>query len=638
MIDNYVVIDIETTMDHKTIRLAGMYVASLDSSFIAEDSITFESYCRLYIDKDTVIYTWNGARFDFRILKDVWGIDLYDKGKHIDGMLLAKMLFPDWYKYSLDSAAKTLGVASEKGHIDDYDTAPIAELSTYLLLDLQVTRQCCDVMLKRHAMPCFRSLESFESAIQLENKVAELCEEQCQVGVRFDIIKAKFILETIETRMEEIEREVEPHLPMWPIPSSKLHNPPKIQFKIDGSPSLLIKNYAAKYGYSLLREDGSVYAGKPGIAMRYKLPLTRPLVTEEKLTLSNQTALKSWLQSIGWKPTEWNVKKDSSGKYVETSPRLTLKDTKEPCPDLKRLGVSWIDLVSEWLMLRSRHNVIESSNGTGWLNSLTEEGGGVSTVKPDADTLGANTARWTHKGVANIPRVSSPYGKELRSLFCARPGKVWVGWDASSLEACMEAHYTYPIDKEYSKELMEGDPHTKNLSLIGPLKDRDHAKTFKYGITYGAQAAKVASILGVSEEEGKYWFDKFWEGNMALRKLKQELEEVADSEGWIPALDGRKIKSRSKHSRLNALFQSAGAITMKYAMFIADMEIKKRYPGKAVGLIRYHDEEIWECDPDIAKEVGAIGVASIKAAGKYLKLNVPLDAEYKIGLNWAQVH
>jgi hypothetical protein len=51
-----------------------------------------------------------------------------------------------------------------------------------------------------------------------------------------------------------------------------------------------------------------------------------------------------------------------------------------------------------------------------------------------------------------------------------------------------------------------------------------------------------------------------------------------------------------------------------------------------------HDEKVWDCPPDIADEIGQLGVKSIVKAGEYLKLRVPLDAEYKIGKSWATVH
>lgn len=55
-------------------------------------------------------------------------------------------------------------------------------------------------------------------------------------------------------------------------------------------------------------------------------------------------------------------------------------------------------------------------------------------------------------------------------------------------------------------------------------------------------------------------------------------------------------------------------------------------------LLSYHDELNTECTPEIADKVGAILKKGIQMAGKRLKLACPMDGDYKIGHNWAEVH
>ena len=51
-----------------------------------------------------------------------------------------------------------------------------------------------------------------------------------------------------------------------------------------------------------------------------------------------------------------------------------------------------------------------------------------------------------------------------------------------------------------------------------------------------------------------------------------------------------------------------------------------------------HDELQFECEPKHASDLSTSLVVSAAAAGEYYKLRVPIEAEAKIGNNWAEVH
>jgi hypothetical protein len=120
--------------------------------------------------------------------------------------------------------------------------------------------------------------------------------------------------------------------------------------------------------------------------------------------------------------------------------------------------------VIRYLSLRNRRSTLESTSDEekGWLNNerLAYDGrlgAGASGYTP--------TFRKKHSTVVNLPKADGKvvYGTEIRSLFRAkRPGYVLVGYDASGLEARVEAHYTkgYPGGEAYAYDLIEGDIHT----------------------------------------------------------------------------------------------------------------------------------------------------------------------------------
>ena len=51
-----------------------------------------------------------------------------------------------------------------------------------------------------------------------------------------------------------------------------------------------------------------------------------------------------------------------------------------------------------------------------------------------------------------------------------------------------------------------------------------------------------------------------------------------------------------------------------------------------------HDEMQLQVREDLAVTVGELAVNAVKLAGHSYNLRCPLDAEYKIGNNWADTH
>ena len=645
MSHEYAALDLETRTDFETIRLTGVKYAGVETDMkcvvYAMRSI-FETVDLLADLKGKTVLTWNGARFDLPLLrhKGFTSLDF----RHTDVMQLFKIVFHDEKKFSLEYWGNKV---FKKGKVEgiDYDNSDLSDLMVYLDRDLDLTLSLFNWIIKQ---PRFKAMkiENIERALKMEERVAQLVSEQVRKRVLVDKLLGYRTLHSICEEMKEIEEDLAKELPVVNIPPNKLDHPPKIQFKKDGEPSAVLLKYLDRHGFGASYNSSVKQWRAVSRTSRFNitLPLTAPLTTQMKLEPKHQAQIKEYLlDRLGWFPTEYNVRKQSDGTYKETSPRLTLKESGEPCPNLDKIKVTWVADLALWLKLRNRKNVLQSDNGTGWLPLASDYNRVYSeySIPSDADTLGANTARWTHKVIANVPRPKSFMGTEMRSMLCAREDKVWVGWDASALEARVEAHYTHPLDPMYANELVDGDVHQRNLEKLPAVGDRDGAKKFKYAVTYGAKAPKLARTFDWTPFEAETVFNDFWKGNAALRQLRDNLEEhwMRNDKKFIMGLDGRIILTRSKHSLLNALFQSAGAIIMKYAMVVASNKIKSEFSEEeAYGLIRYHDEEVWECNPEHAQRIAEIGVASIVAAGKYLGLRVPLAGEAKIGNNWAEVH
>ena len=316
------------------------------------------------------------------------------------------------------------------------------------------------------------------------------------------------------------------------------------------------------------------------------------------------------LQEKGWQPKKFTEK----GQVIVDESTLAGVDIPEA------------RAIAEYLLIQKRVAMVES-----WIESVSE----AQRIHGKVITNGAVTGRMTHHSpnMAQVPSVGSEYGGECRELFTVPEGYKLVGIDASSLELRMLAHYMK--DKDYAKEVVEGDIHTKNQNAAG-LQTRAQAKTFIYALLYGAGPAKIGKIVGGSAKDGQKLIDTFLRNTPALQALRNKIEKLS-VQGSLPGLDGRKLQIRSAHAALNTLLQGAGAIVMKQALVLLDEGIRKKGLD-AKFCANVHDEWQLEVAEKDAQTVGELGVDSIRKAGVVLGMRCPLDGEYKVGNNWKDTH
>jgi hypothetical protein len=280
---------------------------------------------------------------------------------------------------------------------------------------------------------------------------------------------------------------------------------------------------------------------------------------------------------------------------VYTNPTLTVGMEKQVDPELEKLSEKfpYAQEISHYLTYKHRRNSIlgggidpddEDDVQKGFLSANRVEVDGR--IPTPADTCGAATSRFKHRLVANIPRVSSMYGSEMRELFGVDEYFYQMGYDFDSLEAKVEAHYTYRYEggPEYGVSLTAEKPndcHTVLAAYISTLLGRPFprgtAKNVKYGCSYNAQIARVAKTVGCTIEEATIIFNAFWEKAFPLKQLKEAMQAYWESTGgkkFLLGIDGRKLPIRSKGNVINTAFQSCGVICAKRAMVLHDRYLK----------------------------------------------------------------
>lgn len=392
--------------------------------------------------------------------------------------------------------------------------------------------------------------------------------------------------------------------------------------------------------------------------------------------------------------------KEDKPVRVPTSPSVRVGVEKELCPSLTSLGekVGFAKDFSLYLTYKHRKSSIAGGDiedmdfdteypNTGFLSMYREVDQRVATP---AIEIGANTNRYRHIGIANIPRPTSTYGEEMRKLFGAGKKSVFYGFDFASIEARIMAHYVfnYTDGEELGKTFVAEKPndlHTKMAEVMGI--PRSEAKSINYGIIYGASWKKIKKMTGKSDEDSKVIVDNFWSTAVALKEFRDKAVDFWKNTGnsYVPAIDGRKIFIRSEHSILNALFQSAAVIYAKYVTVELMQKLEEDYklcidPFEAkpdvCSMIEYHDEVDMFANPKLFKfeifetkenaevfiqnwsgeQLSALGhnknkyyvclpnsisistTQVMRKIEKDFKINVPMGFEFMLGNTWYDCH
>lgn len=515
----------------------------------------------------------------------------------------------------------------------------------------------------------------WDQAIKVENKLADKAIRRELLGFWFDKEAAIKALADLNNKMYVLRNNVEPILPPKPMNKGELDECtlPMRQLSKDNQPSKFLLNFIGKHECYL---NGNIltYKGKL-YKLPFHEPLeTFAAATIDNLDHVKMYLISLGWVPTEWK--ERDLTKDSkkqninyekrikalykwyeetaAGKYTEqrfglldidrneilneysillrndrpvrvpTSPNVRVGLEKELCPNLVKLGdkVAFAKDFALYLTYKHRRNSIaggdteemdfdtESPN-TGYLALYRPEDSRIPTPSIE---IGASTCRYKHIGVANIPRATSIYGKEMRSLFGCGDKAFQLGFDFSSLEARIQGHYciNYTNGKELAKMLLAEKPNDwHSITAVKLGMSRTDVKSVNYAVLYGAQIAKIMKMLACSKERATEVYNGFWEASPALKELKEKVEQYWESTDrkYVLGIDGRKIFIRSKHSILNALFQSAGVISTKYTTIFIYQELEKMgfctdpLVGKpdVCSMIEYHDEAQFYINPKLAK-------------------------------------
>ena len=535
------------------------------------------------LQKADKIIGHNILGFDIPVIKKLTGVDLYDANKVVDTLVLSRLFNPTREGgHSIAKWGYKLGLPKK----DSPEwTSFNKEMLEYCEQDVVINNKLFNYLKKE-------SIGFSKDSIMLEHKVTYLLEEQKQNGFLFNYEKAMMLTSELSLKLQQTEEKVHKTFkPIWI--DDKLITP---KLKKDGQ---LSKQGLTEQEYTDIIEG----------RLEQK-PFMRK--TLQEFNLGSRKQIGQRLQEFGWKPN----------KFTPTGQAIVDESTLKKITHIKEA-----QLIADFLLYQKRLAQVHS-----WIEAVDKTD---NRVHASVICTGAITGRMAHRSpnMAQVPSVSSPYGKECRACWTVPDGYKLVGIDASGLELRMLAHYM--ADKEYVNEIINGDIHTANQQFAG-LKSRDEAKTFIYALVYGAGDEKIGRIIKGSRDAGKRLRERFLTSLPTLRTLKQRVDRASQKK-YLKGLDGRKILIRHRHAALNSLLQGGGAIVMKKALTLLDLNLKlNTIDAKIVANI--HDEWQIEVKESQADYVGRAGVQAIKDASEYYKMRCPLDGEYKIGDSWYETH
>jgi hypothetical protein len=372
----------------------------------------------------------------------------------------------------------------------------------------------------------------------------------------------------------------------------------------------------------------------------------------------------------GWEPSRFT-------KGGKNSPPQPIVDddvlSALPYPEAK--------LLAEYYLVLKRIGMLATGQKA-WLKVAreTEHPNGDKTyrIHGKVNTNGAVTGRCTHSdpnlaqvpkntaGTKQYPHAPMLHGAACRDLFIAGEGYELVGFDGSSLELRMLAHYVSRWDKgAYAEVVANGvkeegtDPHSWLRDLVGTNLlgagnlGRDNAKTTMYAFVYGAGNEKLGSIvtpLGTLSEKraiGEEVRHKVLGAFSAMAHLQTALTQTVETKGFLTGLDGRKLRVRKAHAALNTLLQSAGAIVMKKSLVLLDANLRAQglTPGTDYEFVaNVHDEAQAEVLPSRVELYSKLALDCVPQAGKALGLHCPLQAEvspspdHRPARSWMETH
>ena len=257
----------------------------------------------------------------------------------------------------------------------------------------------------------------------------------------------------------------------------------------------------------------------------------------------------------------------------------------------------------------------------------------------------------TDPNLQNIP-IRTEQGRRIRKAFIAEEGKILMAADYSQVELRIMAHLSG--DEGLSVAFQQGlDVHCATAAEIFDVEldqvnsdQRRSAKAINFGLIYGMSAFGLAKQLGIGRHDAQEYVERYFHRYPGVRDYMENTRQVADKQGYVETLFGRRLYLPDIHARngmlrkaaertaINAPMQGTAADIIKRAMI--DIQHWMNIAGlDARLLLQVHDELVFEVsESDLSLLSAGVEFRMASAAA----LDVPLIVDIGSGANWDEAH
>jgi len=643
----YCIFDVEANglLDTVTkIHCLSYAILGEDNSILSKGSITNYDEMRLFIQYQECLVGHNVIRYDIPLLEKILDIKFKEDLCIVDTLGLSWYLFPNTrnekgqtvIRRSHGLEAWGIELGTNKISIENWDNLTSEEYIHRCEEDVNIT---ISLWVKEKTLLHKIYDSDIWRVIHYISFKLDCAREQEENPIFIDVESCKKYLEQITVERTKRIEELASHMPKNT--KYKTLKKPKTLEKADGTISR-----AGEKWLSLIRDSGVIE----------DVEELQVISSIEDGNPASVSQVKNWLYSLGWIPT---VFKDSVSKTGEVKEVAQISTEGEICPNIQRLYPQYpfLEALEGLTILNHRRGVFEC-----FLESVDKKG----YVQAQMDGF-TNSFRFKHrKPIANLCKISKPWGKEIRSLITV-PNDEYIlcGSDMTALEDSTKQSFMYFFDPEYVTQMrVPGyDPHLDIGVLAGLIteeeseyfkrmkklkepktkeqEERFHeienkrylAKTVNFACVYGAGPPKIAKTTGMSLKEAQLLHSTYWRRNKAVKQVANNLEKkIIDGQLFIfNPVSKFWYVLRSEKDSFSVINQSTGV----YCFDCYLRGCRKR--GIKVSL-QYHDEQAFILKKGEEDRIRQIISESIKDVNDEVKLNVPLGCSVDFGNNYSLIH